>query len=186
MNKKSIRDVDLKGKRVFCRVDFNVPMKEVAKLQMKTSYHVRASSYNSIFSRARCESYFSKPLRPSKRSSSRRITSFTPVARRLGGSTLVKMLKKQTKHSDQLLVAQEMVARMNEGDVLVLESVRFYAGAKKRTMQNMRKNLQHFADIFVNDAFGACSPCSRFYSRYRRLPTSSIWFINGKRVRCTW
>jgi len=34
MNKKSIRDVDLKGKRVFCRVDFNVPMKE-AKLQTR-------------------------------------------------------------------------------------------------------------------------------------------------------
>ncbi len=62
----------------------------------------------------------------------------TPVAARLG-ELLGKDVKKRTKHSDQL---HKMVAAMNEGDVLVLENVRFYAG-EERTMQNLRKNLQH-------------------------------------------
>ena len=84
------------------------------------------SSYNSIFSRARCESYFSKSLRPSKRSSSRR-NAFNSSSARLG-ELLGKDVKKRTKHSDQL---HKKWLRMNEGDVLVLENVRFYAGEEK-------------------------------------------------------
>ncbi|WP_426914034.1 phosphoglycerate kinase, partial [Ralstonia pseudosolanacearum] len=75
----------------------------------------------------------------------------TPVAARLG-----ELLGKDVKKADEAFgpVAQEMVAAMNEGDVLVLENVRFYAGEEKNDAE-LAKEFAALADIFVNDAFGA-------------------------------
>ncbi|MBT8998646.1 phosphoglycerate kinase, partial [Lactobacillus delbrueckii subsp. bulgaricus] len=73
------------------------------------------------------------------------------VAARLG-----ELLGKDVKKADEAFgpAVQEMVAAMNEGDVLVLENVRFYAGEEKNDAE-LAKEFAALADIFVNDAFGA-------------------------------
>ena len=60
MNKKTVKDVDVKGKRVFCRVDFNVPMED-GKITDDTRIRAAFPTIQYL-SRTRCKSYFSKPL----------------------------------------------------------------------------------------------------------------------------
>ena len=148
MNKKSIRDVDLKGKRVFCRVDFNVPMKE-GKITDETRIRAALPTIQYLVEQGAKVILASHLGRPKGQVVEE--LRLTPVAARLG-----ELLGKDVKKADEAFgpVAQEMVAAMNEGDVLVLENVRFYAGEEKNDAE-LAKEFAALADIFVNDAFGA-------------------------------
>ncbi|MCQ6286603.1 phosphoglycerate kinase [Bacillus cereus] len=148
MNKKSIRDVDLKGKRVFCRVDFNVPMKE-GKITDETRIRAALPTIQYLVEQGTKVILASHLGRPKGQAVEE--LRLTPVAARLG-----ELLGKDVKKADEAFgpVAQEMVAAMNEGDVLVLENVRFYAGEEKNDAE-LAKEFAALADIFVNDAFGA-------------------------------
>ncbi|PES36269.1 phosphoglycerate kinase [Bacillus thuringiensis] len=148
MNKKSIRDVDLKGKRVFCRVDFNVPMKE-GKITDETRIRAALPTIKYLVEQGAKVILASHLGRPKGQAVEE--LRLTPVAARLG-----ELLGKDVKKADEAFgpVAQEMVAAMNEGDVLVLENVRFYAGEEKNDAE-LAKEFAALADIFVNDAFGA-------------------------------
>ncbi|MDF9472889.1 phosphoglycerate kinase [Bacillus cereus] len=148
MNKKSIRDVDLKGKRVFCRVDFNVPMKE-SKITDETRIRAALPTIQYLVEQGAKVILASHLGRPKGQVVEE--MRLTPVAARLG-----ELLGKDVKKADEAFgpVAQEMVAAMNEGDVLVLENVRFYAGEEKNDAE-LAKEFAALADIFVNDAFGA-------------------------------
>ncbi|WP_161520117.1 MULTISPECIES: phosphoglycerate kinase [Bacillus] len=148
MNKKSIRDVDLKGKRVFCRVDFNVPMKE-GKITDETRIRAALPTIQYLVEQGAKVILASHLGRPKGQAVEE--LRLTPVAARLG-----ELLGKDVKKTDEAFgpVAQEMVAAMNEGDVLVLENVRFYAGEEKNDAE-LAKEFAALADIFVNDAFGA-------------------------------
>ena len=148
MNKKSIRDVDLKGKRVFCRVDFNVPMKE-GKITDETRIRAALPTIQYLVEQGAKVILASHLGRPKGQVVEE--MRLTPVAARLG-----ELLGKDVKKADEAFgpVAQEMVAAMNEGDVLVLENVRFYAGEEKNDAE-LAKEFAALADLFVNDAFGA-------------------------------
>ncbi|MGG5795168.1 phosphoglycerate kinase [Bacillus nitratireducens] len=148
MNKKSIRDVDLKGKRVFCRVDFNVPMKE-GKITDETRIRAALPTIQYLVEQGAKVILASHLGRPKGQAVEE--LRLTPVAAHLG-----ELLGKDVKKADEAFgpVAQEMVAAMNEGDVLVLENVRFYAGEEKNDAE-LAKEFAALADIFVNDAFGA-------------------------------
>ncbi|OUA58323.1 phosphoglycerate kinase [Bacillus thuringiensis] len=148
MNKKSIRDVDLKGKRVFCRVDFNVPMKE-GKITDETRIRAALPTIQYLVEQGAKVILASHLGRPKGQVVEE--MRLTPVAARLG-----ELLGKDVKKADEAFgpVAQEMVAAMNEGDVLVLENVRFYVGEEKNDAE-LAKEFAALADIFVNDAFGA-------------------------------
>ncbi|MEM5620803.1 phosphoglycerate kinase [Bacillus thuringiensis] len=145
---KSIRDVDLKGKRVFCRVDFNVPMKE-GKITDETRIRAALPTIQYLVEQGAKVILASHLGRPKGQAVEE--LRLTPVAARLG-----ELLGKDVKKADEAFgpVAQEMVAAMNEGDVLVLENVRFYAGEEKNDAE-LAKEFAALADIFVNDAFGA-------------------------------
>lgn len=148
MNKKSIRDVDLKGKRVFCRVDFNVPMKE-GKITDETRIRAALPTIQYLVEQGAKVILASHLGRPKGQVVEE--MRLTPVAARLG-----ELLGKDVKKADEAFgpAVQEMVAAMNEGDVLVLENVRFYAGEGKNDAE-LAKEFAALADIFVNDAFGA-------------------------------
>lgn len=148
MNKKSIRDVDLKGKRVFCRVDFNVPMKE-GKITDETRIRAALPTIQYLVEQGAKVILASHLGRPKGQVVEE--MRLSPVATRLG-----ELLGKDVKKADEAFgpAVQEMVAAMNEGDVLVLENVRFYAGEEKNDAE-LAKEFAALADIFVNDAFGA-------------------------------
>lgn len=148
MNKKSVKDIDLKGKRVFCRVDFNVPMKDgqiTDETRIKAAlptiqYLVNAGAKVLLASHlGRPKGQVVEELR------------LTPVAKRLS-----ELLGKEVKKTDEAYgeAVQAEVAKLNEGDVLLLENVRFYPGEEKNDPE-LAKSFAELADVYVNDAFGA-------------------------------
>ena len=148
MNKKTIRDVDLKGKRVFCRVDFNVPMsggvitdETRIKAALPTIQYIIEQGGKAILA-----SHLGRPK--GKEVEEMRLT---PVAVRLS-ELLNKQVRKVNSSIGEEVKAE--IAQMENGDVLLLENVRFHAGEEKND-QELAKEFASLADIYVNDAFGA-------------------------------
>lgn len=147
MNKKSIRDVELAGKRVFCRVDFNVPMQDGV---ITDDTRIRAAVPTIRYmvdagAKVILASHFGRPKGQVVEE-----MRLTPVAAHL--SALLG--KEVTKLGDSVgEEVQAAVAGMKNGDVLLLENVRFHPGEEKNDPE-LAKSFAELADLFVNDAFG--------------------------------
>lgn len=148
MNKKSIRDVELAGKRVFCRVDFNVPMQDGV---ITDDTRIRAAVPTIRFlmeagAKVILASHFGRPKGQVVEE-----MRLTTVA-----SHLSTLLDKQVRKLDDSKGAEveAVVERMENGDVILLENVRFHAGEEKNDPE-LAKSFAALADLFVNDAFGA-------------------------------
>ena len=148
MNKKSIRDVELAGKRIFCRVDFNVPMQDGV---ITDDTRIRAAVPTIRFlmeagAKVILASHFGRPKGQVVEE-----MRLTPVA-----SHLSTLLDKQVRKLDDSKGAEveAVVERMENGDVILLENVRFHAGEEKNDPE-LAKSFAALADLFVNDAFGA-------------------------------
>ncbi|MCP8970639.1 phosphoglycerate kinase [Ectobacillus ponti] len=148
MNKKSIRDVDVKGKRVFCRVDFNVPMKD-GVITDETRIVAALPTIQYLIENGAKVILASHLGRPKGQAVEE--MRLTPVAKRLG-----ELLGKDVKKTDEAYgpAVEAEVNSLQEGDVLLLENVRFYAGEEKNDAE-LAKEFAKLADLFVNDAFGA-------------------------------
>lgn len=146
--KKTIKGVDVAGKRVLVRVDFNVPLSEGA---VTDDTRVRAALPTLRYlvdhgARVIIASHLGRPSgEPDQRYSLR------PVRR-----TLQRLLGRNVAFVDQTVgqEAAEAVGRMVDGEVLMLENVRFNPGEKANDPEFARE-LAALADIYVNDAFGA-------------------------------
>ncbi|MFX3622567.1 MAG: phosphoglycerate kinase [Ectobacillus sp.] len=148
MNKKSIRDVDVKGKRVFCRVDFNVPMKE-GKITDETRIRAALPTIQYLAEQGAkviLASHFGRPKGQVVEE-----MRLTPVAKRLGELMGKDVIKTDEAYGPEV---QAAIDRMKEGDVLLLENVRFYPGEEKNDPE-LAKEFAKLADLYVNDAFGA-------------------------------
>jgi phosphoglycerate kinase len=148
MNKKSIRDVDLTGKRVFCRVDFNVPMQDGVitddtriRAALPTIQYLLDANAKVILA-----SHFGRPK--GQVVEEMRLTAV--------GKHLSALLGKEVKKLDDSVgeAVEAAVAKMQPGDVILLENVRFHAGEEKNDPE-LAKRFAELADLFVNDAFGA-------------------------------
>jgi phosphoglycerate kinase len=148
MNKKSVRDVELKGKKVFVRVDFNVPL-EQGKITDDTRIRETLPTIRFLVDAGAKVILASHLGRPNGQISEE--LRLTPVAGRLG-ELLGKPVAKANEAIGDAVKAQ--VAKLNEGDVLLLENVRFYEGEEKNDPE-LAKAFAALADLFVNDAFGA-------------------------------
>ncbi|RSL30751.1 phosphoglycerate kinase [Salibacterium salarium] len=148
MNKKSIRDTDLKGKTVFCRVDFNVPMKE-GKVTDDTRIRAALPTIEHLIEQGAKIILGSHLGRPDGEASAE--LRLGPVAVRLGD-----LLNKDVKKVDEVYGEQAKQAAENlvEGEVLLLENLRFEPGEEEND-ETLSKNLASLADVYVNDAFGA-------------------------------
>jgi phosphoglycerate kinase len=147
-NKKTIEDIDVKGKRVLVRCDFNVPLKD-GKITdenrlvgaMPTIKYLMEKGAKVIL----C-SHLGKAKGPDAN------LTLAPVAKRLS-----QMVGKEVVFAaDDIVVgenAKAAVANMKEGDVVLLENTRFRKEEGKNE-ESFSKDLASLADVFVNDAFG--------------------------------
>lgn len=148
MNKKSVRDVEVKGKRVFVRVDFNVPVED-GKITDDTRIRETLPTIKYLIENGAKVILASHMGRPKGEFvDSMRLTS--------AAVRLSELLGKPVAKADEAVgeAVKAQIAELNEGDVLVLENVRFYKGEEKNDPE-LAKQFAELADLFVNDAFGA-------------------------------
>lgn len=149
MNKKSIDQVDLKGKRVLVRVDFNVPLDE--NLNITDDIRITSSlpTIKKIVNDGGKAILMSHLGRPKGGPNPK--YSLKPTAVRLS-----ELLGKEVKLAPDCIgeEAKAMVNQMKDGDVLILENVRFHAEEEKNN-PDFAKQLAELGDVYVNDAFGS-------------------------------
>ncbi|MEX0993422.1 MAG: phosphoglycerate kinase [Solirubrobacterales bacterium] len=149
--KKTIRDVDVTGKRVLVRVDFNVPLEQGSDGgEVADDARIRATLPTIEYLRERSARVIlvSHLGRPSDREPE---LSMEPVSRRL--SELIDAPVRRAPAVVGEEVARE-ADRLGDGDVLVLENSRYEPGEKKNDPA-LASTLAALADLYVNDAFGA-------------------------------
>ncbi|MFM1654936.1 phosphoglycerate kinase [Brevibacillus sp. B_LB10_24] len=147
MSKKSIRDIDLAGKRVFCRVDFNVPMQDgVITDDTRIRAAVPTITYlTNAGAKVILASHFGRPK--GEVVEEMRLTAVAEHLAKLLGQPVKKLA--DSTGPQVAAAAQEM----KDGDVILLENVRFHAGEEKNDPE-LAKAFASLADVFVNDAFG--------------------------------
>ncbi|MBR2366014.1 MAG: phosphoglycerate kinase [Oscillospiraceae bacterium] len=148
-NKKSVRDVDIKGKKILCRCDFNVPIKEgtiTSDVRIKAALPVIQYMLDQGAAVIAC-SHLGKPKGEVKPALSMKI-----VAKRLG-----ELLGKEVKIAEALEPvsdeAAKIAADLKPGEIMLLENLRFDAGEEKNNPE-FAKKLADMADLYVSDAFG--------------------------------
>ena len=146
-NKKTVRDIDVNGKRVLVRVDFNVPIKD-GKISDDTRILAALPTIKYLLDAGASLILCSHLGRPKK--GPEPAFSLKPVAEYL--DTLIN--EKVFFAADCLgPVAEDAVKKLGKKEILVLENTRFHDGEKKNDPE-MAEELASYADVFVNDAFG--------------------------------
>jgi phosphoglycerate kinase len=151
MAKKTISSVDVKGKRVLMRVDFNVPQDDSGAITDDRRIRMALPSIKSVIDRGGKLILMSHLGRPKGEGNDAKFT-LKPAALRLG-----ELLGKPVQFATDTVGqdAETKVAGLKDGDVLVLENVRFQKEEQKGDAGFAGK-LAAFGDIYCNDAFGTC------------------------------
>ncbi|MAS96177.1 MAG: phosphoglycerate kinase [Verrucomicrobiales bacterium] len=146
--KLSIRDIDPAGKRVLMRVDFNVPLNDEGNITDDTRITAAIPSIEHLTNAGGKVILMSHLGRPKGEKNPK--YSLKPAADRLG-----ELISAPVKFAEDCVgeVAEAAVADLKDGEVLLLENVRFYAEEEKNEAE-FSKKLASLGDIYVNDAFG--------------------------------
>lgn len=159
MNKLTIKDIDLTGKRVFIRVDFNVPIKD-GKITDDTRIRGAIPTIKYASDNAKTvilASHLGRPIKDKKKAEEKGMPfdaakySLKPVATRLS-----ELLGKNVQFADDC-VGDEVKSLINateNGGIVLLENLRLHAGEESNNSQ-FAENLSELCDVYVNDAFGA-------------------------------
>ncbi len=148
--KKTVKDVDLKGKPVLMRVDFNVPLDKQGQITDDSRIKAALETINYILKqegRLVLMSHLGRPKGQKKPE-----YSLKPVAKRLG-----ELLNKPVEMLSDCIgeKVNQKVKSLGAGEVVLLENLRFY---KQETENDpdFAKQLASLGELFVNDAFGTC------------------------------
>lgn len=145
-NVKSIREVDVKGKRVLIRVDFNVPMDSELNISDDTRIREALPTINyCIDNGAKSIILVSHLGRPKGRSEE---FSLKHILKRLE-----RLLAKDVVFVENLENAQVTLNTLVDGSIVLLENIRFYEGEEKNE-SGLSQKLANLCDVYVNDAFG--------------------------------
>jgi phosphoglycerate kinase len=152
MNKKTVRDIAFEGKRALIRVDFNVPLED-GRITDDTRIRMALPTLKYIIDaggRLILTSHLGRPK-------GERVASMSlkPVSERLSD-----LLEKPVQFADDCMgeEVRQKVAALQNGDVLLLENVRFHAdedSKDKAVCRAFAEQLAEWGDVFVNDAFGS-------------------------------
>ena len=147
--KLTIEDLDIKGKRVFIRADFNVPLDN--NLMITDDRRIRSTlpTINYAIDEGAKVILSSHLGRPKGKADPR--FSLAPVAKRLQ-----RLLNKEVIFAPDCIgsQAENLVSKMKDGDVLLLENLRYHPEEEKNE-EEFARALARLADVYVNDAFGA-------------------------------
>ncbi len=146
-DKKTINDVEVKGKRVFVRVDFNTPMKD-GQIADETRIRAAIPTIHQLVNggaKVILASHLGRPKGEVKEEL--RLTA--------AGIRLSELMGKPVKKLDEVIgkEVEEAVANMQDGDIILLENVRFHPGEEKNDRE-LSRSFAKLADLYVNDAFG--------------------------------
>ncbi len=149
MNKLSIDKIDVKGKRVLCRVDFNVPLDENMNITDDNRITAALPTITKIIAdggKLILMSHLGRPKGEAKPE-----FSLKPAAVRLS-----ELLGKEVKFAPDCVgpEVKTMVENLNEGDVLLLENLRYHKQEEENDAE-FAKQLAELGDVYVNDAFGS-------------------------------
>lgn len=148
MNKQTLHDLDVQGKRVFCRVDFNVPMEDRVVID-DTRIRAAIPTIEFLSTQGAIVILASHLGRPKGQVAEE--LRLDPVASRLSDLLGKNVLKTDSVYGEEVDTA---LSSMTEGDILLLENVRFEPGEEKNDPE-LSKQFARMADVYVNDAFGA-------------------------------
>ncbi|MAO71574.1 MAG: phosphoglycerate kinase [Flavobacteriales bacterium] len=145
---KNILDQSFEGKRVIVRVDFNVPLDEKFNITDGSRINAALPTINKLLNdkaRVILMSHLGRPKGKEERYSLRHLVNY-----------LQKLLGVLVSFSDDCIgsSAKKAVSKLNNGEVLVLENLRFYK-QEKLGEERFARQLSDLADVYVNDAFGA-------------------------------
>jgi phosphoglycerate kinase len=148
MNKKTVRDIDLKGKRVFMRVDFNVPMQDGKvtddkriKAALPTIKYVLEQGASLLLA-----SHLGRP-----KGGPDPEFSLRPAAEVLSGHLGIPVNMAPDCVGPEV---EALAKELKPGEVLMLENTRFHKGEEKNDLE-LAKQMAALADVYVNDAFGS-------------------------------
>lgn len=146
--KKTMNDVEVKGKRVFVRVDFNVPM-ENGEITDDTRIRAAIPTIKQLVesgAKVILASHLGRPK--GEVNEEMRLTQV--------GKHLSELIGQPVNKLDESIGSnvENTVATMQEGDIVLLENVRFHKGEEKND-EELSKSFAKLADLYVNDAFGA-------------------------------
>jgi phosphoglycerate kinase len=148
MNKKTVKDIDLKNKRVLMRVDFNVPM---ADGKVTDDKRIKASlpTIQYVLDQGASLILMSHLGRPKG--------GFEPeFSLRAASEVLASLLGKPVKMAPDCVgpEVEKLAKELKPGEVLMLENTRFHAGEEKNDLE-LAKQMAALGDVYVNDAFGS-------------------------------
>jgi phosphoglycerate kinase len=148
LHKATIRDVDVAGKRVLVRVDFNVPM-DAGRIVDDSRIRAAVPTIKDLVERSARVILMTHLGRPDGQVDEAYRT--TPLAVRLS-----ELLGRPVRHLDDCIgpSVEAAVKAMQDGDIVMLENVRFHPGETKNDL-GFAKQLAALGDLYVNDAFGA-------------------------------
>lgn len=158
MNKQTIKDIDIKGKRVFIRVDFNVPIKG-GKIEDDTRIKGALPTIQYAVEQGAkviLASHLGRPLKDKKKAEEKGLPydaakySLKPVAEKLSELLGQAVYFEDAEDSND---AYSKVSAMEDGEIVMLENLRLHAGEEKND-EEFSKQLGELADVYVNDAFG--------------------------------
>ena len=148
MKKLGIQDLNLKGKKALVRVDFNVPLDESGQITDDTRIRAALPTIRRVMDEGGKAILISHLGRPTGEPNP--VFSLAPVAVRLS-----QLLKKEVPFVDDCVgdPARAAVEKMGEGDVILLENLRFHPGEMEGD-DGFARQLAELADLYIDDAFG--------------------------------
>ena len=149
LEKLSIKDLDIRGKKLFIRVDFNVPLDENLNITDDRRIRSALSTINYSIDEG-CKVILASHLgRPKGRPDNR--YTLASIARRLQ-----RLIKKEVLFIPDCIgpKVEAAVSKMADGDIILLENLRFHPGEEENS-EEFSRSLAKLADFYVNDAFGA-------------------------------